>query len=149
MLSESSYSGSKMLLSFSQAKTPRDPIHRCMCHRDRIKCKPPLVLSCAPNLTFVFFYLVSHGHCDLPLSHSSCLQNCDCFSTAEALKALRAPFVLVLMLKSEVPLDFANGLSLELWAQIMSLLVSGVPEENVMRCFSAERIFSQQANFTA
>ncbi len=85
----------------------------------------------------------------LLLSHSSCLQNCDCFSTAEALKALRAPFVLVLMLKSEVPLDFANGLSLELWAQIMSLLVSGVPEENVMRCFSAERIFSQQANFTA
>ncbi len=51
------------------------------------------------------------------------------------------------MLRSEAPLDFANGLSLELWAQIMSLLVSGVPEENAMRCFSPERIFSQQANF--
>ncbi len=50
------------------------------------------------------------------------------------------------MLKSEAPLDFANGLSLELWAQIMSLLVSGVPEENAMRC-SPERIFSQQASF--
>ncbi len=48
------------------------------------------------------------------------------------------------MLKSETPMDFANGLSLELWAQIMSLLVSGVPEETAKRLLSPKRIFSQQ-----
>ena len=50
------------------------------------------------------------------------------------------------MLKSEAPLDFANGLSLELWAQVMSLLMSCVPEEDAIRCFSPEQFFSQQAS---
>ena len=55
------------------------------------------------------------------------------------------------MLKSETPMDFANDLSLELWAQIMSLVASGVPEENTKRLLSPKWIFSpqlrQQASF--
>ena len=114
---------------------------------------------CAPNLTFVFLYLVGHSaHSSRTAGHYCCLakacnflllhlplKNCDCFGCAEALKALRAPSVL--MLKSEATLDFANGLSLELWAQIMSLLMSGVPKGKLMRCSSPERMFSQQASF--
>ena len=41
-------------------------------------------------------------------------------------------------------MDFANDLSLELWAQIMSLVASGVPEENTKRLLSPKWIFSQQ-----
>ncbi|DBA81062.1 TPA: hypothetical protein ACH3X2_007262 [Trebouxia sp. C0005] len=48
------------------------------------------------------------------------------------------------MLKSEAPMSFANGLSLELWAQIFSLQMSDVPQETAMRFLSPRRIFSQQ-----
>ncbi len=51
------------------------------------------------------------------------------------------------MPKSEAPQDFANGLSLELWAQIISLLLFGVAEETEMRFLSPNRTFSQQASF--
>jgi len=51
------------------------------------------------------------------------------------------------MLNSAVPEDIANGLSLEIRAQILCLLGSGVAEETDLMYLSTKYTFSQQASF--
>ncbi len=66
---------------------------------------------------------------------------------AESTQAPRASVDHRLMLNSAVPEGFANGLSLDIWAQILSLLGSGVAEETDLITLSTKYTFSQQASF--